>query len=348
MLSTTISETNIKQIDNLISSANKIVLTCHVSPDGDAIGSTLAFATLLRKLGKIANVVTPDQPPKSLAFLPGANEIVPYTSSPQTACKFFLEAELVICLDFNAISRIDDAINAFKLNNSPKILIDHHLYPEDFAQVVISEPSYSSTCLLLYKVLNLLGLANYIDKDIATCIYTGMVTDTGNFSYNSLSPEIYTTIAELLHKGLQKDEVYKSIYNSNTESKLKLNGYAISNKMVVYPEHCAGFISLSEDELNKYNYTKGDTEGLVNIPLSIPGIVYSAFLRETIDTNGEHFVKVSMRSTGEFPVNTICERFFNGGGHKNAAGGEFYGSINDALNILQSLFEENDKLIKQL
>lgn len=348
MLSAVNTESKIVEIKNLISESNRIVLICHVSPDGDAIGSSLALAMLLRKLGKITDIVTPDQPPKSLSFLPGVKNIVSYSCSPQVACKLFSEADLVICLDFNALSRIDNAIEAFNMSNSPKILIDHHLNPENFAQVIISEPSYSSTCLLLYRVIKLLEYTSYIDENIATCIYTGMVTDTGNFSYNSLSPEIYLTIAELLQKGLQKDEVYKCIYNSNTESKLRLNGYAISNKMYIYHDHAAGFIALTESELNKYNYTKGDTEGLVNIPLSIPGIVYSAFLRESVDANGVHFIKVSMRSSGEFPVNTICERYFNGGGHKNAAGGEFYGSINDALNILHSLFDENDKLIKQL
>lgn len=342
MSSEIISEAKIRELKKLISGANKIVLTCHVSPDGDALGSSLALSLILKTLEKDVSVITPDQYPKSLSFLPGAETIIPYSCHPEKVKKIFLDADLIICLDFNALSRIDRQIEAFKMSTAPKVLIDHHLYPELFAQLTFSDATISSTCLLLYKIICSLDYCNYINKDVATCIYTGMMTDTGNFTYNSYDPCIYTTISDLLGKGLPKDEIYKQVYNTNSESRLRLNGYVLNKKMQIHSTYNLGIISLTKEEKEEYNYVKGDTEGLVNIPLSIPGIYYSVFFREDIDADNNKYIKVSMRSIGEYQVNIICERYYNGGGHKNASGGEYYGSIESAIELLLSHFKSNE------
>lgn len=348
MLSIPISETSITRLNDLITNSNKVVLTCHVGPDGDAIGSTLGLSHILTAMGKSASVVTPDQCPRSLRFLPGANEIISYSCNPDKANQVFRECDLIFCLDFNSLTRVDALQDAFKLTNAPMVLIDHHLYPEHFAEIEVSDHNISSTCLLLYKVICKLQLNKYIDSKVANCIYAGMMTDTGNFTYNSSDPYIYTTISELINCGLQKEFIYKQIYNTNSESRIKLNAYALCNKLKVYSRYHAALIWLTECEQNEYAYSDGDTEGLVNVPLSIPGVVYSIFLRSSIDNEGRKYVKISMRSVGNFPVNTICSNYYNGGGHKNASGGEFYGSIEQAIEIFESLLEENNKLIEEI
>ena len=345
MLSMLESNSTITELKRLIIDSNKVILTCHVGPDGDAIGSTLALCHVLKSMGKSSVVVTPDQCPKSLEFLPGASSIIPYSCNQDKVKRLFSECDLVFCLDYNSLSRIDVLSEAFELTNSPMVLIDHHLYPDNFANIEISDPAISSTCLLLYKVLCQLQLNEYINADVASCIYAGMMTDTGNFTYNSSDPFIYLAISDLLKSGLQKDEIYKQIYNTNSESRIRLNSYALCHKMKVYDGYHAALISLTDEELKEYKYVDGDTEGLVNIPLSIPGVIYSIFLRMSTDANGLPYVRVSMRSVGDFPVNTICTKYYNGGGHKNAAGGEFYGSIDKAIEIFESLLDENNKLI---
>lgn len=346
MLLELVDKNTISELNDLINNSKKVVLTCHVGPDGDAIGSTLALCHVLKLMGKSAVVVTPDQCPKSLKFLPDANLILPYSCNQAKVKRVFSDTDLVFCLDYNSLSRLDSLQEVVKSIDVPKVLIDHHLHPEQFAQIVISDPDISSTCLLLYKVLCQLQLNLYINSEVANCIYTGMMTDTGNFTYNSSDPFIYTAISELINYGLQKEFIYKQIYNTNSESRIRLNSYALCHKMKIYDGFHAALISLSDSELEEYSYVEGDTEGLVNVPLSIPGVVYSIFLRTSVDCEGVNYVKISMRSVGDFPVNTICSKHFNGGGHKNAAGGEYYGSMDKAIEIFESLLDENNKLIE--
>lgn len=335
MLSRVIDESQIKELKKLILASNNIVITCHVSPDGDAIGSSLALWHILSTLGKNVKVITPDQAPKSLFFLPGISDIDVYSCNPEKVEKITKKADLIICLDFNTISRIDKLGDIVVESRAKKVMIDHHLYPDAFSDVLISYPEVSSTCALLFYVISQLGLYEAIDVNAAKCLYAGMMTDTGNFSYNSCDPDLYIIVSKLLEKGINKDEIYTYVYNTNTESSLRINGYAISKKMELHIQEGVAILSLSKQELEEYNYKKGDTEGLVNVPLSIPGISCSVFFREDND-----FIKVSMRSKGEFHVNNICERYFNGGGHKNAAGGEFYGSLNEAVEIFRTIFEK--------
>lgn len=342
MLSPIIETSKIEKIRDLISSAENIVITTHTSPDGDALGSSLALSGMLTQFGKRVHIITPDIPAATLRFIPGTKEIVSYAKYPEFAQKLFNEANLIFGLDYNDAHRIGDMEQVILNAKAPKVLIDHHTNPAGFPDVIISHPEISSTCMLLFRVFCQLGWVTKIDKIIATYIYVGMMTDTGNFSYNSLDPALYIVIAELLKKGINKDEIYRKAFNVKKESQLRLNGYAIDQKMVIYKEHHAALITLTIAELEKYDYNNGDTEGLVNVPLSIPGVEYVAFIRE-----GKEYVKISMRSVGDVPVNEFCTRHFNGGGHINASGGEFYGTLEDAVKEFEKGLNELDKYINQ-
>jgi phosphoesterase RecJ-like protein len=339
MISRIIDESKIKALKPLLHKSQHVVITCHMSPDGDATGSSLALSQILSAMGKEAMVVVPDAPNAALMSLPGAKEIVDASRYPEFATELFNKADLIFCLDFNEPKRVDRIADILVQSKAQKVMIDHHEHPDEFCDITISYPQMSSTCYLLFRVLCRLELFNEIDKKAAECILAGMMTDTGNFSYNATDPEIYIVIAELMKKGADKDRLYTELFNTTSADCMRLNGYAVSQRMRLFPEGGAAMISLTRGELNRYHYVKGDTEGLVNRPLAIPGIVYSAFFREESD-----YVKVSMRSVGDFPVNKICKEYFNGGGHLNAAGGEFNGTLEEAINLFASLVEENKRL----
>lgn len=338
MISRVVDERKIKQLAHLIEGARRIAITTHMSPDGDAMGSSLAMAGVLSNVGKDVAVVVPDQPLEQLQFLPGAKDVIVGSRYPDFAKSIFEKADLIICLDFNELKRIDRLAPYVEASTAAKVMIDHHLHPGDFADPTISHPEMSSTCMLLFRVLCRLELFNVIDKDAATCLLAGMMTDTGNFAYNANDPDAYIIEAELVRKGADKVELYNRLLNTVSENCLRLNSYALLKKMEVFDDAGAALICLTRDELNKFHYTKGDTEGLVNRPLAIPGIVYSAFLREE-----DGYVKVSMRSKGSFPVNELCSQYFGGGGHLNAAGGEFPGTLEECAALFRSLLEENKK-----
>lgn len=332
----------IQHLAALLHEAHNIVITCHLSPDGDAMGSSLGLCRALRNLGKRVKVITPDSPPKYLMFLPGADDIMIYSRGEQFAVKQFNNADLVFCLDYNEPKRIDLMEGAMMASPAPKIMIDHHLYPADFTAVLISHPEEPSTSSLVYRTLIDLGLSDAIDMEAAMCIYTGMMTDTGNFSYNSNIADLYDIVADLVERGIDKDWIYRKVYFSNSLNRLRLNGYAMLEKLEVYPEHRAALITLTRDELNSFHYQKGDTEDLVNRPLTMPDITYSVFLREETD-----YIKVSTRSKGNFPVNKMCQEHFNGGGHLNAAGGEFYGTMEEAVAEFHKLLPLYDQYLEE-
>lgn len=329
------------RIHSLLYKAEKIVITCHVSPDGDAIGSSLALSQVLKAMGKHVHVVTPDTPPRPLMFLKDADRIVVASRWTDKARTLIKSADLIFCLDFNSLARLDRLADAMREAECPKVMIDHHLEPEDWATVIISRPDMSSTCVLLYHLLVRLGFESRLDKDGAECIYTGMMTDTGHFTYNSNDPDIYIVIARLMSKGIDKNEIYRRVFNTHSLSSIRISSYALYRKMQILPEHKAALITLTGDELKEFGYEKGDTEGLVNVPLSIPGVVYSVFMRE----DEPDYVKISTRSVGEFPVNKLCERYFSGGGHLNAAGGEYHGSLSHAVSFYLSVAAEFDSYI---
>ena len=248
-------------------------------------------------------------------------------------------ADLIFCLDYNDPKRVDRLSDALLSSKARKVMIDHHLDPCIDVTVGISHPEISSTSALLYIFFWQAGWTRYINRSSAACIYTGMMTDTGNFSYNSNDPDLYLIIHDLLRKGIDKDNLYKLVMNTASESRLRIMGYG-QYRMQLLPQHKAAVIMLSEEELKEFDYSKGDTEGLVNTPLAMPEIMYSVFLRKDADC-----VKVSMRSKETFPVNKICEEHFNGGGHINAAGGEFHGPLSEALQLLLEVIPTYDKYL---
>lgn len=342
MLKQIISESNIRQVRKLLEESERIVITCHKSPDGDAIGSSLGLAHTLSNIGKEAKVVTPDRPPRNLRCLPGIRDIVPYTQYPEFAHQLMSDADLIFCLDFNALYRVDRMRDELASATCSKIMVDHHEGPEPFVDVVISHPEQSSTSVLVFRLLCRLELFNCIDRKAATCIYTGMMTDTGNFTYNSSDPDLYLIISELIHKGVNKDEIYKRVMNTKTADVLKLQAYAIAEKMEIFPELHTALIVLRQDDLKRFDYHAGDDEGLVNMPLGIENMVYSVYLRE--DSNQ---IKVSTRSVGNFRADLICQDFYNGGGHINAAGGELPPDLDAALETFRSTFPTINNYLKK-
>ena len=340
MISRIIDERQIDNLRKLLENSDRIVITCHLSPDGDAIGSSLGLAHVLNAIGKRAVVVTPDSVPKHLRFLPGAKDVIVFSSYEDYATELLREADVVFCLDYNEPKRVDRMENALMASTSPKVLIDHHLNPADFTAVKISHPESSSTAMLVFRVICRLELFDKIDRAAAECIYCGMMTDTGNFSYNSNEPDLYTVIAELLRKGIDKDAIYTRAMNTKSLNAMRLHGYAVGEKMELFADHSCALISLTADELKRFGYEKGDTEGLVNQPLALPQVQWSVYLREDPEQ-----IKVSMRSKGNFPVNRVCKEQFGGGGHLNAAGGEFGGSMEECIKILKDSMKLYDEFL---
>ena len=343
MLSKVISQANVDHVEKWFERADKIVIVSHVSPDGDAIGSSLGLWHFLNSQDKTVHVIVPNAFPDFLKWMPGAKEIIQYNRYKEFADKLIMEADVVCCLDFNVLSRIDEMEEIVRVSPGRKMMVDHHLYPGDFARIVISHPQISSTSELVFRLICQLGNFSDITKEAAECIYTGMMTDTGGFTYNSNDREIYLIVGELLSKGIDKDEIYRNVFNTHSEGRLRLMGYVLYEKMQVFSLFNSALITLSREEQQKFQYKKGDTEGFVNMPLSMKDICFSVFLRE--DTEKD-MIKVSLRSVGTFPCNQVAAEFFNGGGHLNASGGEFYGPMEEAVALFkQALVKYEDLLL---
>ena len=343
MLSKVITQANVDHVEKWFERADKIVIVSHVSPDGDAIGSSLGLYHFLLSQDKTVHVIVPNAFPDFLKWMPGAKEIIQYNRYKEFADKLIQEADVICCLDFNVLSRIDDMEEAIKTAPGRKMLVDHHLNPGDFARIIISHPNISSTSELVFRLICQLGNFSDISKEGAECIYTGMMTDTGGFTFNSNNREIYLIIGELLSKGIDKDEIYRRVFNTHTEDRFRLMGYVLYEKMQILPQFRAALITLSREEQKRFHHMKGDTEGFVNMPLSIKDICFSAFLRE--DTEKD-MIKISLRSVGTFPCNKVAAEFFNGGGHLNASGGEFYGPMEEAVALFkQALVKYEDQLL---
>ncbi|MBQ3673675.1 MAG: DHH family phosphoesterase [Paludibacteraceae bacterium] len=333
-----LDQSNISKAEQFLTSANRIVIFTHMAPDGDAMGSSLAmFLWIQKRINEHSlktqnvHVITPNAFPAFLAWMPAAEQILIYENNAEKADAVIAEADLHICLDFNEPKRIGVVGDKLLQNPCPKILIDHHLNPADFATVTFSHPELSSTCELTYRFFN--HLDTKIDLNIATCLYTGLMTDTGNFAFNSNNPDIYEMIAELVRIGIDKDAIYNAVFNQYSADRVRLMGYALYKKMQLFPEFHLALITLSDKELQQFNYKIGDTEGLVNMPLQISDVYYSVFMREQPPKPGtlHPVIKLSFRSQGDRPVNIFANEIFGGGGHKNASGGDFYGSLGQAV-----------------
>lgn len=320
-----IAQESIEAAQRLIADHTRFVVTSHMSPDGDALGSSLGMARYLALKGKEVKIVFNDTPGENLSFVPQEIDIIGYDKNAAEASDALREAEVIVCLDFNLLTRVGDMHKLLSESPAHRLLIDHHLDPETAAfDVCISHPEMCATCELVYHFIAQSGDDHLLDAALATSLYIGIMTDTGILSYNSSRPELYLVLARLLASGLDKESIHRAM-GAEKERRLRLKGYVLQSKLKIdYPNHAA-FISLSKAEVKRFNHQKGDSEGFVNIPLSLPEVMCSAFFREEAN-----FVKVSLRSKDDYPVNIMAEKFFNGGGHKNAAGGEFFGSLQQA------------------
>lgn len=335
----------VAQLSHLISDAGNILITCHKSPDGDAIGASLGWADYLRSLGKEPTIIIPDQYPDFLSWMPNTEKIVRYDKHREKCDMLFKIADLVFCLDYNTPSRVEEMEQALINSPAPKVLIDHHLDPDVPAVLSISHPDLSSTCELVFRIVWQLDGFQQLTKQFAIPIYCGMMTDTGGFLYNSTRSEIYFIIGELLTKRIDKDKIYRNVYHNYSEDRIRLMGYVMYEKLVYLPESHAAYYTLTREELKRFHFTKGDAEGLVNIPQQIKGLKLSISLRE--DTDKSNIVWVSLRSVDDFPCNKMAEEFFNGGGHLNASGGRIIGTMEEAIATVNRAISVYDTLLKK-
>ena len=343
----------------LIEQAQKIVIHTHMAPDGDAMGSALALYHYVKgerlkvKDEMEVHVIVPNAFPAFFNWMPGAGEILIYEKQSAQCNALIAEADLFLCTDFNDPKRIGPIGEKMLQNPAPKILIDHHIMEgekEDVWNVVFSFTEACSSCEIVYRFIQAISqeplansqqpLAN--SQLIATCLYTGLMTDTGNFSFNSTSCELYEIIADLIRAGIRKDEIYNAVFNQYSTDRLRLMGYALYRKMRIYPEHHLALITLSADELDRYHYQVGDTEGLVNMPLQIADVYYSVYMREERPKPGtpKPRIRVSFRSQGDRPVNVWASEVFHGGGHMNASGGELFGSLDQAVQLFEKTYSK--------
>lgn len=334
---------NLRDIKQLLQQGNSnICILSHVNPDGDAIGSALGLYHILQKAGHTVQVIIPNDIPEFLSWMPGFDKIIIYKRDKQKATDVIKEAGLFYYLDFNHADRLDKMEKLLATYQTFKILIDHHPHPEKIADEIICDAAASSTAELVYQYIQKLELGQYIDRNAAACFFAGIMSDTGCFSYNSSNPETYKVITSLLQYNIDKDGIYAAVYDNFSADRMRLLGYCLAEKMEVYPGLRSAIISITLEEQQKYNFKTGDSEGFVNYPMSIKGIICSVLVTEKKD-----HVKLSFRSKGSFPVNELAKNHFQGGGHVNAAGGTSYKSLKDTLNNVKSLLLSNKKTLKE-
>ena len=338
-----LSEAELTQLRSIIAAAADIVVIGHVNPDGDAIGSTLAWTNYLQSEGKSVSLIVPDKYPDFLNWLPNTDKILRHDKHPEKTELLVATADLIFCLDLNTLSRTEALADHIASAKAAKVLIDHHPSPDDLFNLTISHPEMSSTSELVFRLVWQLGAFERLGHHFAVPCYCGMMTDTGGFTFNSTRPEIFFIISQLLTKGIDKDKIYRNVYNVASESKMRLWGYVLYEKMEYDATRHAAFFTLTRADLKRFNYIKGDTEGLVNMPLQIKGTRLSISLRE--DTDKDNTVWVSLRSVDDFNCTEMAAAFFNGGGHFNASGGRLNCSIEEAAEITRkAIITFEDKL----
>ncbi|MBS1951153.1 MAG: bifunctional oligoribonuclease/PAP phosphatase NrnA [Bacteroidetes bacterium] len=330
------------ELKALLKSPQKIAIVTHFKPDADALGSSLGLAGFLKKNGHEVNVITPSDFPDFLLWMPGSHEVVAHTKKSTQplakATRLFQTADLIFCLDFSSLSRINDLSEIVRQAPAKKIMVDHHLQPESFADFQKWNVSAASTAQLIFELIEELDGKSSMDAGIASCLYAGLMTDTGSFRHNNTTARELAIAAELVLMGANPSEIARLIYDVNSLSKLRLVGYALSQKLVVIPEYNTAYITLSQDELKKLDAQTGDTEGLVNYGLSIKGIQLAVLMYD----RGEE-IKISFRSLGDFSVNELARKHFEGGGHKNASGGSSKLSLEETLKKFLDLLPEYKK-----
>lgn len=337
MLKPLLTDSEVFQLLRLVQSARKIVICAHRSPDGDAVGASLAWAQYLLSLGKQVSIIMPNPFPDFLRWLPGSHTISFYDKNESQAASIINDAHLIFCLDFNAFSRLQDMGKVIEKAKADHVIIDHHLDPNcPQAKMIISHPEMSSTCELVFRLIYQLGGFDQMNKQGAAAIYTGMMTDTGGFTYNSNNPEIYLIISLLLTKGIDKDKIYRNVFNNYSEHRLRFTGYILNEKLRFLENNKASIFTITREEMQRFHFIRGDAEGLVNMPLQVKGMRLSISLREDTDKD---VIRVSLRSVDDFPCNKMAEQFFNGGGHLNASGGELPFPLEEAVKTAEKAIE---------
>jgi phosphoesterase RecJ-like protein len=315
-----------KELSKLLFHSSNILLICHINPDGDAIGSQLALYHYLASKGINAEMISPNNLQEFLKWMNGSEKINVFINDRKKCRKLIEDAGLIILFDFNHSDRLGEAEKYVLDSKAKKIIIDHHLDSENFADIIISDISKCSTSELLYEIVQDLNGENFISRPFAEAIYVGIITDTGNFEHGAYSGKTFRIIAEIIDFGIERDRIFNLIYNNFSSERLRLKGLALDSRMVVLPEFRTAYICLTRADLAKYNYKKGDTEGFVNMPLSIKGIIFTALFVEK-----DGYIKISLRSKGNFSSNDFARKYFKGGGHLNAAGGEHYDSLDKTI-----------------
>ncbi len=337
MLKAIMTDGECSLLRSLLEDTQTVVLCCHQHPDGDALGSMLAMAEVLRQKGKEPMMVVPDQYPDYLQWLPNTEKIVRYDKRKEYVDTVLKIADLVFCLDFNTASRTDEMAEALTASPARKVLIDHHPDPDIPTVLCLSHPEMSSTSELVFRVIWQLGLFEQMGKHFAVPLYCGMMTDTGAFTYNSSNPEIFYIISQLLTKHIDKDKIYRQVYHNYSVYRLRLVGHVLCNRLEVDERLHAAWFTITRQDLKDFHFIKGDAEGLVNMPLQIKGLKLSISLRE--DTDRDNLIWVSLRSVDDFPCNEMAARFFNGGGHLNASGGRLYCSMDEAVQTVRKALQ---------
>ena len=333
-----LNDGDLECLRQLIAESEKIVVCCHQNPDGDAVGSVLGWSEYLRLQGKDPFMVVPDMYPDFLQWLPNTEKLVRYDKHTERVDAAIADADLVFCLDFNRLERTEKMGEVMKDCAARKVMIDHHPDPTIPGAFCISHPELSSTCEIVFRVIWQLGGFEAMGKKTAVPLYCGMMTDTGGFTYNSTGPEVYFIISQLLTKGINKDKIYRNVYNNYSEWRIRLIGYVLYQKLQVFSEKRACYFALTRQDLKRFRYVKGDAEGLVNMPLQIKNMRLSISLRE--DTERDNLIWVSLRSVDDFSCTKVAERWFNGGGHLNASGGRLNCSMEEAEKIVRQAINE--------
>ncbi len=332
----------INSIKELLKEQKEIIIVSHKNPDGDAIGSSLALQQYLKKLNQNPVIIVPNDYPEFLKWLPNTNSILKYEDDKEKANILISNAAIIFTLDFNAFHRTGDMMQILDSSSALKIMIDHHQQPENFATYMYSDTSMSSTCEMVYNFIAKMDNTNLIDKDIATCIYVGIMTDTGSFKYRSTTSITHKIVSSLIEKGANNTAIHNYVYNTNTYNRIQLLGKALNN-LVFIEKYNTAYITLSQKELREHNYKKGDTEGIVNYALSLNRCKMAAIF---IEDEKQGIIKISLRSKGDFSVNELSREHFDGGGHTNAAGGKSDLNLTETIAKFISILPKYEKTLE--
>jgi phosphoesterase RecJ-like protein len=325
-----------KELSKLFSSSENILIISHINPDGDSIGAQLALYHYFKARNKNVSLMAPNNLQEFLKWMDGADQINIFIKDRKKSRMLVEKADLIVMLDFNQSGRLGEAEDSVTASNAKKVVIDHHLDPENFADLIISDPAKCSTSELVHEIVCEINGTKFINRSYAEALYVGIITDTGNFEHGSYSSRTFRIVADLLDSGIIKEKIINLIYNNFSSDRIRLQGFALNQRMVVMPEYRTAYIYLSKNDLKEYNHVKGDTEGFVNMPLSIKGINFSALFIEK-----DNFIKLSFRSKGNFPSHEFASLYFSGGGHLNASGGEFYDTLENTITYFLKVLKEN-------